>query len=120
MGRHDMSIIENANAGHVFLLRMTKPTLTILFVDETEFCQDYISNAWVQDEAEILFVDDSIIKIFKIERVPEYRFYVDGVEVSSLLGAHTREDVLAEKQEHFKSSRLYKFPNKPLPERRSK
>lgn len=96
-----MALLENASAIDVLALLETRPKLTVLFVDDSELCKKYLSMPWVSEEAEIARVDEDIADIFQVGKVPQYRFFLEGNEVSNLVGTCNRDTVLEFKQKIF-------------------
>ena len=78
-----------------------KQLLTILFVDQTDFCTLYHRQPWVEEEAVVIEVDQEILDHFQIGKVPQFRFYVRGSEVSHLVGTVPREDIVKLKKQVF-------------------
>ena len=74
---------------------------TILFIDQTKLCQQYVSSSWILEEAEIVTVDQEILDIFQIGKVPQYRFFLQGSEVANLIGTVPRDQLLEMKQKIF-------------------
>ena len=103
-----MALLENASAGDLFSLMETRPLLTVLFVDDSDLCKKYLSMPWVAEEAEVLMVDEGIADIFQVGKVPQYRFFLEGSEISNLVGTCNRETILEFKQKIFGNVRTLK------------
>ena len=103
-----MAILSDASTGDVFELMETRPLLTVLFVDESELCNKYISLPWVAEEAEVFTLDESMAEIFQVGKVPQYRFYLEGSEISNIVGTCNRETILEYKQKVFGNVRTLK------------
>jgi hypothetical protein len=99
---------EEASVLDVFGLLETRPVLTILFVDDSDLCKNYLSLPWVKEEAEILMVDEGIVDTFQVGKVPQYRFFLAGNEIANLVGTCHREMVLDMKQKVFSNVRPLK------------
>ncbi len=87
-----MKLPRSASVTEVFAYVEQNAIAVVLFVDQTKFNQDYANFPWVGSEAEIVDVDQEILESFQIGKVPQFRFYVRGNEVASLIGTASFED----------------------------
>lgn len=96
-----MELNRDSSLDDIFMCLESKQIMTVLFVDQTEFCKLYSEQNWVQDEANVVEVDQEILDHFQIGKVPQYRFYVRGSEVQHLIGTVAREEILKIKKQVF-------------------
>lgn len=96
-----MDLTRESSLDDIFICLEAKQIMTVLFVDQTDFCELYSKQAWVADEANVVEVDQEILDHFQIGKVPQYRFYVRGSEVSCLVGTVPREEILKIKKQVF-------------------
>lgn len=114
-----MELNRGSSLDDIFICLEAKQIMTLLFVDQTDFCRLYSEQAWVQDEANVVEVDQEILDHFQIGKVPQYRFYVRGSEVQHLVGTVAREDILKIKKQVF-GDLLYRNLNFGGPDGKSK
>lgn len=81
-----MELPRDATVTEVMTYIESKPFTVLLFVDQTKFNSDYASFQWVRNEAAIVDVDQEILDTLQIGKVPQFRFFVEGAEVASLIG----------------------------------
>ena len=96
-----MELNRDSSLDDIFMSLESKQMMTVLFVDQTDFCNSYSQQQWVKDEAEIVEVDQEILDYFQIGKVPQFRFYVRGSEASNLIGTVSREEILKVKKQVF-------------------
>jgi hypothetical protein len=96
-----MKLLRESGLDDIFGFLDSTPIVTILFIDQTDFCRHYAQSSWVQDEANVVEVDQEIVEHFQIGKVPQFRFYLNGSEVASLVGTVPREDIVKMKREVF-------------------
>jgi hypothetical protein len=101
-----MAIYEDASICDVYSLAETNPILTILFVDDSDLCRNFISQPWVLQEAEVLFIDEAIVDVCDVKTVPQFRFFLEGDEVSKLTGTCSYETLMAQKKSLFGKIRV--------------
>lgn len=93
---------ETLSVERLFNLIETSPFHIILFVDDQDFCQKYAEFPWIQKEdVTVAPVTDDILGTFQIGKVPQFRFYLEGVEVTTLDGTHSYETFIERKHEVF-------------------
>jgi len=100
-----MKLNKEASMEEVFAHIERNALTTILFVDQSLFCNQYTALNWVPEEADIVEVDQEILESFQIGKVPQFRFYFQGSEVGHQIGTLTREQVQDFKKEIFKDVR---------------
>lgn len=96
-----MELNRDSSLDDIFMALEQKQIMTVLFVDQTDFCKLYSDQMWVRDEANVVEVDQEILDHFQIGKVPQFRFYVRGSEVSCLVGTVAREEILKTKKQVF-------------------
>lgn len=96
-----MDLNRDSSLDDIFYCLENKQIITLLFVDQTEFCTNYSQQQWVKDEADIVEVDQEILDFFQIGKVPQFRFYVRGAEAAHLVGTQSREEILKIKKQVF-------------------
>ena len=84
---------------------INKGMCVLLFVDESKFCQQYCQFPWVSEEAEIVAVDQEILEVFQIGKVPQWRFFLEGNEIANLVGTVSREQLMEMKQKLYENVR---------------
>jgi len=67
----------------------------VLFVDQTKQCGQYADFPWVRDEAQVVEVDQEILDSFQVGKVPQFRFFLRGNEVASLIGTASYDEYSA-------------------------
>lgn len=87
-----MKLPRNATATEVLSYIESKPVSILLFVDQTKFNIDYANFPWVRSEAAIVDVDSEILDTLQVGKVPQFRFFVNGTEVASLVGTISFEE----------------------------
>jgi hypothetical protein len=104
-----MPMLENISAVDLLDSMMENTTQrTILFVDESELCTKYLSMSWVLEEAEVVVCDEAIANIFQVGKVPQYRFYLEGSEISNIIGGCNKETLLEHKKNVFGNLLMFK------------
>ena len=87
-----MELPRDATVTEVLAYIESKPIAVLLFVDQTKFNVDYASFPWVRTEAAIVDVDQEILDTLQIGKVPQFRFFVEGTEITSLIGTVSFEE----------------------------
>lgn len=71
----------------VFARIQLEPQLTILFIDQTQFCRDYAGLPWIRrNQIDVVEIDPEILDAFQIGKVPQFRFFLNGNETGCLVG----------------------------------
>jgi hypothetical protein len=91
----------SASLEDVFAHIETEPVTVVLFVDQTKLCSQYADFPWVRNEAQVVEVDQEILDSFQIGKVPQYRFFLRGNEVASLVGTADFEQYSSLKRKVF-------------------
>lgn len=94
----------DATLEEVFAHVETVPQSCILFVDQSVLCSQYSQTPWVGDHTQVVQVDEEIVDNFQIGKVPQFRFYVQGSEVASLVGTASYEEFIEIKERIFGNS----------------
>jgi hypothetical protein len=82
----------SASTVEVFAYLETHPLVVMLFVDQSSLSKQYVSMPWVQANSNIVEIDQDILDTFQIGKVPQYRFYMKGQEVASIIGTASQEE----------------------------
>jgi hypothetical protein len=93
-----MELPRNASITEVFAYLENQPVVILLFVDQTKFNQDYSNFPWVRSEAKVIDIDQEILDSLQIGKVPQFRFYLRGNEVLTLIGTVSHEEFQEAKQ----------------------
>jgi thiol-disulfide isomerase/thioredoxin len=96
-----MQLSRSASLAEVFNYLEEKPVAVVLFIDQTKFNQDYANFPWVKNEAAVVEIDQEILDSLQIGKVPQFRFYIRGNEVLSLIGTVPFEEFSEAKQKVF-------------------
>jgi thiol-disulfide isomerase/thioredoxin len=102
-----LGLSRNATAAEVLKYIETKPVAILLFVDQTKFNVDYSNFPWVKSEAVIVDIDSEILDTLQIGKVPQFRFFVRGNEVASLVGTVSYEEYSELKTKVLGKTRSY-------------
>jgi hypothetical protein len=82
----------SASTVEVFAYLESHPLVVVLFIDQSNLSKQYVSMPWVQAASNIVEVDQDILDTFQIGKVPQYRFYMKGQEVASIIGTASQEE----------------------------
>jgi sulfur carrier protein ThiS len=85
---------KTATVEEVFAHLEKTPRTVVLFVDQSPLCRQYTATSWVKDSVEIVEIDQEILDTFQIGKVPQFRFYLQGTEIETLVGTASREEFL--------------------------
>ena len=90
-----MKLDTSASVEEVFAYLDKKPVVVLCFVDQSTFITRYLSSMqWLTTEVDLVEVDQEMLELFQIGKVPQFRFYLQGNEIASLIGTATREEFL--------------------------
>lgn len=86
------TLARDAHIEEIFEFIESNPVSTILFVDQMKFCNEFSNFPWVKAESAVVEIDQEILDYFQIGKVPQFRFYVQGSEVTSIVGTCSYEE----------------------------
>lgn len=85
-----------------FIAEEENHTCVILFVDQSPLCESYSKQSWLlQEGVQIVEVDQNIVDVLQIGKVPQFRFYVGATEVHDLIGTADYDIFLKRKAQLF-------------------
>lgn len=102
------SLDQDASLIEIFAHVETNLMATILFVDDSEFCREYVeASPWLKDaEVAVVSIDQDIQGYFELNLVPRFDFFINGTPLGIIIGTASQTEFL-EIQSHF-------FDGKPL------
>ena len=72
----------------VFAYIESVPRGVLVFIDRTECSKNYLENQpWIAGRAQIVEVDQEMVEIFEVEKIPQFIFYLRGDELGRITGA---------------------------------
>jgi hypothetical protein len=79
----------------IFFCLETDEANCILFVDQSDYCRQYLAGSqWIERYATAVEVDQAIIDHFKIELVPLWIWFQNGSETLRGVGTETEKHII--------------------------
>lgn len=92
---HDRAPIgRDSGLDDIFWHLETIPATLLMFVDETPYCQDYLNaNPWIGTIASVVVLDSEIMDFFRIDLIPCWIWFQNGVERSRAYGHPNQAEI---------------------------
>ena len=87
-----LSLCHTADLEEILIYLGAKKIAVILFIDQQDFCVKYAASPWVPTIAKTIRVDQETVEYFKIDKVPQWRWYHNGSDIHHLIGAASEAD----------------------------